>query len=311
MRLRRIDMELELSCPLRGSMRAEHTAAHALRQAAPDRLRRSFEKAQNVLRARGQQNFLLNCEEGLEPRPSVGNQGRTASGRVEEANAGAESGPQHVGAREVQRKTAGAVKGRMLSGRDMVLPRDIRRPVDTFRIERSSDNEREMGRTARGLDQQAFERRLPIGRIRAEIAEVIAGLGAGRPIDRWIDRAVEGDGGTCAEIMRQSLENGPAGEREIKVVTVDEIAAQIFAAVEIAERHGRIDVVEGDDTSRMFLHEASDRDSFRHIGPDDYGSGLRDFRAKPLKLGERTVEDEPAKFGFFEIAMRCIPRDRK
>ena len=61
---------------------------------------------------------------------------------------------------------------RVLGGRQMLDPLDIRGPVDVVRILRPSDAEAQVRQPPRRLDQQLLERRLTVVAVGAEIAQV-------------------------------------------------------------------------------------------------------------------------------------------
>ena len=96
----------------------------------------------------------------------------------------------HRSAGNVQGEALRRIECRMIGRRDMLQPLDIVGPVDPGRILWPSDHEPHLGQAARGLQQQPVQRRLAIGAVGAEIAEVPAWVGRQRPPPCFVNSAM-------------------------------------------------------------------------------------------------------------------------
>lgn len=102
------------------------------------------------------------------------------------------AGCHHVGSRDVQGESLAAVEFSMFAGRQMFDALDVCGPVDVIRIARPGHDEAHVRQAPRRLDQQAFERGLPVGAEGAEIAEVPLRGRTGIAIGVEVDGAIEG-----------------------------------------------------------------------------------------------------------------------
>ncbi len=146
---------------------------------------------------------LAGREEAFDPLPPVADEWRAARGGLEEANARGPAGGHHVGPRYVQGESLAAVELGMLAGRQMFDARDVFRPVDVLRIARPGHDEAHVRQAPRRLDQQAFERGLPVVAEGAEIAEVPLGGRTGIAIGVEVDGAIEGHRPPRRELVPQ------------------------------------------------------------------------------------------------------------
>ena len=100
----------------------------------------------------------------------------------------------------------------MFGWRQMPHEIDVRRPREVVRILRAADQEAPVRRAPRRLDEQRFERCLPVFRIGAEIGEIgaIVRLCRRRPMHVGIDMAVERCDVAGTELVPELLEDvGP------------------------------------------------------------------------------------------------------
>ena len=176
-------------------------------------------------------------------------------------------------------------------------------------ILRPGDDEAQLRRAPGGLEEETFEGRLPVGAVGAEIAQIPAFRPLQPRVCLRIDGAVERLGGRGSVALLDMLQGRAAGEGQVDVVARDEIRREILeiAALELGERHGRVDVVEGRHAARGGLRPAADRDAVRHVGADDHGVRLRDGAAMALELGDAAVEVETAERRIDQVAVVGVP----
>ena len=110
----------------------------------------------------------------------------------------------------------------MLGRRQMPDEEDVVRPGKVLRVLRAADQEALLRAPPGRLDEQRFERRLPVGRVGAEIGQVGAIMRStrrDRPMHVGIDMAVERRHAAGAELRSQRVERRAAGvaEHEVEV----------------------------------------------------------------------------------------------
>src|SRR5205085_12279124 len=78
-------------------------------------------------------------------------------------------------------------------------------------------------------------------------------------------------------------------------------------ALQLGQRHRRVDVVESGHAARDALDKMADVDSLEHVGSNDYRIGSADLLAPILKLFQRSVEFEPAVTEVGDVAVLAVP----
>ena len=250
-------------------------------------------------------------EERVQPVPRIGHDRRAAGRGLEQPHAGAVPGADHVGAGDVQGEAARGVEGRMVGRRHVLQPLDVGGPVDLVGVLRPGHHEAPLRRAAGGLEQQPLQRRLAVGAVGAEIAQVPARRRVGqRPVGRRVHGAVQRARRRRAVAPLQQVERRPAGEGEIEVEAGDQRRREVLvvAARELGERHRRVDVVEGGGAARRFA--ARDARPRRPPARRSRRSPRRPRRSRrdaPREAVEVRVEREAAEVRVGQVAVRRVP----
>ncbi len=144
-------------------------AVSARSRSGSSRSRRSVSRGESL-----DEDFAARHEERLEARPGIADDGHAAGGGLEQANARRPAGPNHVGARHVQREPLRGVEVAMARRRHVDLALDIERPPHVVRVLRAGDDEASLRPPARGLEHEAIEHGLPIVAVGSEVPEIPA-----------------------------------------------------------------------------------------------------------------------------------------
>ena len=153
------------------------------------------------------------CSSSSSPAPPIGQDRRGTSGRFEQAHRRRPAGRDHVGAGDVQRHARCRIEIGVIHGREMIDPLDVGGPIDLGGILRAGDDEPLVRQRPRRRDQQAFQRRLAIGAVSAEVGKVPALGDVPRLISVGIHRAIERARRRHPELMLDARQRRPARER--------------------------------------------------------------------------------------------------
>ena len=132
---------------------------------------------------------------------------------------------------------------------------DIRRPSDVLWVLRARDQEASLRQRGRGTGEQLHQPRLPVCRVRAQVAQIAGEIVAH---GRWLvelrsDRAVKRDGTRRSEHLFQLSQCGPTREAEVGRVERHGGRPQITAAAvcaQLRQRDGGVDVVKQNRSAR-------------------------------------------------------------
>lgn len=195
----------------------------------------------------------------------------------------------------------------MLGGFDVIVARDVRGPFDIGELG-AGNRESQVGPAAGRLNQETFERRLPVGAVGSEIGESEPARQLARLIGLAVDRALERPRQWGAVFVLKATQRWTAGEGEVEVIARDLFRREIgaCAARQTGERDGGVDIVEGAET-RVALDEGADGYALRHEGADDHRIGRGDLLAPVLEGGQIAIKHEPAVGWSDEIAVFGVP----
>ncbi len=173
-------------------MCAEDACSRGAADAARLLVCRGLQDSHRRLAAGRNQDLDVRAKQRVQPFPVVGyHRGRTCAG-FEQTHRRGPAGGNHVRARHVQREARGGIEFRMRRRRQMLHALDIRRPVYGRGILRAGNHEPTMRQAPSRLQQQPFERRLPVGAVGAKIGEVPAFGHVERRVRLGVDGAVKG-----------------------------------------------------------------------------------------------------------------------
>ena len=182
------------------------------------------------------------------------------------------------------------------------------RPGTAARRRRSG---RSGARRAPARASSALQRRLAVGAVGAEIAQVPA-LGrrraGGRPPGRPSSRARRAAG--RAVVALEPVEGRPAGEGEVEVVAGDQLGREVLAVAarraSPASRACRCRRRRRCRGCACAATQRADGDAVGHVGADDHRVGGRDRRrASASRSREVVVEGESAEVRVGQVAVRA------
>src|SRR5205085_8441656 len=133
----------------------------------------------------------------------------------------------------------------VLPRREVVPPPDVARPADGVGILRAGDDEAAVLPLARGADEEPVERRLAVGAVRPEVAEVpTRGALLGEVLLR-VERAIQRARPRGPIAALDAAQYRAAGEGEVEVEFGDEIGREVVAGalLDLRQRHRRVDVI--------------------------------------------------------------------
>src|SRR5439155_2106590 len=106
-----------------------------------------------------------------------------------------------------------------------------------------------------------------------------------------------------------ALERRASGERQVKVVAGDDVRREIFevTALELGQRHRRVDVVEGRDPTRMAVDIFADLDALRDIGSDNDRIRSPYASVPMIELIERMIIFKLAIVRLGHVAVLTVP----
>src|SRR5215212_4282060 len=168
------ELVLQRCGAVRGGMLGKNAPPRRVGYLGPPCVARGHQRLENVVRVAREHDLAIGEEQRFKTVPHIRNDRRAAGRSLEETHARGVAGTNHVGSRHVERESARGVERRVLVRGHMVDAVHIRRPGDRVGILWARDHEAPMRRAARWFDEQAVERRLPVGAVGAEIGQVPA-----------------------------------------------------------------------------------------------------------------------------------------